>query len=196
MMYISSAANVAAWWWDYTLLRIWFLDLAWHKYTIVHICIICLLYKGRYIAIKIALYCDSHSAVFLYDLGVQNVSYDNNIIFIAQYLPSYWSEILLLKIDTSDNYIGNNERPQLHGPTLTALQLTLHQLATLWYWNSFSNGFGISGSFLQRKHLFIARTYRTRPDTVCTNFGEMAQIISTHLLLSYDAIILIIHKYL
>ena len=50
-------------------------------------------------AINIALYCDNHSAVFLYDFGAQNISYYNNIIFIAQYLPSFWNEVLLLKID-------------------------------------------------------------------------------------------------
>ena len=53
-------------------------------------------------ATKIALYCDNNSAV-LYDLGVQNISYYNNIIFMARIdtkgnsalqIPTITSEIM------------------------------------------------------------------------------------------------------
>ena len=55
-------------------------------------------------AIMIALYCDNHSAVFLYDLGVQNISYYNNIILLPNILHHIGARLsYLLKIDTKSN---------------------------------------------------------------------------------------------
>ena len=54
-------------------------------------------------ATKIALYCDNNSAV-LYDLGVQNISYYNNIILLPNILHHIGARLsYLLKIDTKGN---------------------------------------------------------------------------------------------